>query len=52
MIGRPHLWGLAVAGGAGVATILDLYRRELDRVMALCGVDDLAAIDASALAPE
>ncbi|MGE3291512.1 MAG: alpha-hydroxy acid oxidase [Geminicoccaceae bacterium] len=51
MIGRPHLWALAVAGEAGVAAILDLYRRELDRVMALCGFDDLAAIDASALVP-
>jgi isopentenyl diphosphate isomerase/L-lactate dehydrogenase-like FMN-dependent dehydrogenase len=51
MIGRPHLWGLAVAGEAGVAAVLDLYRRELDRVMALCGFDELAAIDASALAP-
>jgi L-lactate dehydrogenase (cytochrome)/(S)-mandelate dehydrogenase len=50
MIGRPHLWGLAVAGEAGVAAVLDLYRRELDRVMALCGFDDLAAIDAGALA--
>ena len=52
MIGRPHLWALAVAGEAGVSAILDLYRRELDRVMALCGFDDLAAIDASTLAPE
>ena len=51
MVGRPHLWGLAVAGEAGVAGVLDLYRRELDRVMALCGFDELAAIDASALAP-
>ena len=39
LIGRPHLWGLAVAGEAGVAAVLDLYRRELDRVMALCGWD-------------
>ena len=50
LIGRPHLWGLAVAGEAGVAAVLDLYRRELDRVMALCGWDDLAAIDGAALA--
>ena len=49
LIGRPHLWGLAVAGEAGVAAVLDLYRRELDRVMALCGFDDLAAIDRTAL---
>ena len=50
LIGRPHLWGLAVAGEAGVTAVLDLYRRELDRVMALCGWDDLAAIDGTALA--
>ena len=50
LIGRPHLWGLAVAGEAGVAAVLDLYRRELDRVMALCGWDDLAAIDGTTLA--
>ena len=50
LIGRPHLWGLAVAGEAGVAAVLDVYRRELDRVMALCGWDDLAAIDGTALA--
>ena len=49
LIGRPHLWGLAVAGEAGVAAVLDLYRRELDRVMALCGWDDLAAIDGTSL---
>ena len=50
LIGRPHLWGLAVAGEAGVAAMLDLYRREFDRVMALCGWDDLAAIDGASLA--
>jgi L-lactate dehydrogenase (cytochrome)/(S)-mandelate dehydrogenase len=49
LIGRPHLWGLAVAGEAGVAAILDLYRRELDRVMALCGWNDLRAVDGAAL---
>jgi L-lactate dehydrogenase (cytochrome) len=49
LIGRPHLWGLAVAGEAGVAAVLALYRGELDRVMALCGWDSLAAIDGSAL---
>ena len=38
LIGRPHLWGLAVAGEAGVAHVLDIYRREIDRVMGLCGV--------------
>lgn len=44
LIGRPQLWGLAVAGEAGVAHVLDIYRRELDRVMGLCGVARIADI--------
>ena len=44
LIGRPQLWGLAVAGEAGVAHVLDIYRRELDRVMGLCGVSRIADI--------
>ncbi|MDP9138068.1 MAG: alpha-hydroxy-acid oxidizing protein, partial [Pseudomonadota bacterium] len=44
LIGRPHLWGLAVAGEAGVAHVLELYRREMDRVMGLCGLSRLADI--------
>jgi L-lactate dehydrogenase (cytochrome)/(S)-mandelate dehydrogenase len=38
LIARPHLWGLAVAGEAGVARVLDILRREIDRVMGLMGV--------------
>jgi isopentenyl diphosphate isomerase/L-lactate dehydrogenase-like FMN-dependent dehydrogenase len=37
-IGRPQLWGLSVAGEAGVRLVLDIYRREIDRVLGLCGV--------------
>ncbi len=44
LIGRPQLWGLAVAGEAGVAHVLDIYRREIDRAMGLCGVRDLAGL--------
>jgi L-lactate dehydrogenase (cytochrome)/(S)-mandelate dehydrogenase len=44
LIGRPQLWGLAVAGEAGVAHVLEIYRRELDRVMGLCGASRLADI--------
>ena len=33
LIGRPQLWGLAVAGEAGVAHVLEIYRREIDRAM-------------------
>jgi isopentenyl diphosphate isomerase/L-lactate dehydrogenase-like FMN-dependent dehydrogenase len=44
LVGRPQLWGLAVAGEAGVAHVLEIYRREIDRVMGLCGVSRLADI--------
>ncbi|WP_421692685.1 alpha-hydroxy acid oxidase [Aestuariivirga sp.] len=44
LIGRPQLWGLAVSGEAGVAHVLDLYRREIDRVMGLCGISSIAEI--------
>ena len=44
LIGRPQLWGLAVAGEAGVAHVLDIYRREIDRVMGLCGISKIADI--------
>jgi 4-hydroxymandelate oxidase len=41
-IGRPVLWGLAVAGEAGVGRILDLLTEELENAMALSGVARLA----------
>jgi isopentenyl diphosphate isomerase/L-lactate dehydrogenase-like FMN-dependent dehydrogenase len=44
LMARPHLWGLAVAGEAGVKHVLDIYRRELDRAMGLCGAASIAAI--------
>jgi L-lactate dehydrogenase (cytochrome)/(S)-mandelate dehydrogenase len=50
-IGRPHWWGLAVAGEAGVALVLDILRRELDRAMALSGCARIADIDRALLAP-
>jgi isopentenyl diphosphate isomerase/L-lactate dehydrogenase-like FMN-dependent dehydrogenase len=50
LIGRPHLWGLAVAGEAGVAWVLEILRRDIDRVLALGGWDGVAALDRSALA--
>jgi len=36
-IGRPVLWGLAVAGVKGVAQVLEMLRLELDQALALCG---------------
>jgi 4-hydroxymandelate oxidase len=37
-IGRPVLWGLAVAGEAGVRQVLDLLRTELTNALTLLGV--------------
>jgi L-lactate dehydrogenase (cytochrome)/(S)-mandelate dehydrogenase len=51
LIGRPHLWGLATAGGPGVAHVLTLFQRELTRAMALAGVPHLAAITPDLLRP-
>jgi L-lactate dehydrogenase (cytochrome)/(S)-mandelate dehydrogenase len=44
LIARPQLWGLAVAGEAGVGHVLNLYRTEIDRVMGLCGAATIARI--------
>ncbi len=52
LIGRPQLWGVAVAGEAGVAHVLEIYRREIDRVMGLCGISRIADIDRGLLAPK
>jgi isopentenyl diphosphate isomerase/L-lactate dehydrogenase-like FMN-dependent dehydrogenase len=49
LIGRPHLWGAAVAGEQGVARILEIYRTEIDRVMALGGWDEIGQLDRSIL---
>ena len=51
LIGRPHLWGLAVAGEAGVAQVLEIYRRDIDRVLALGGWDGIVQVERSALVP-
>lgn len=44
LIARPQLWGLAVAGEAGVARVLEILRNEIDRVMGLCGVTKVSEI--------
>ena len=49
LIGRPPLWGLAVAGEAGVAHVLELLRREIDRVMGLMGAARIADLGADQL---
>jgi len=49
LIGRPQLWGLAVAGEPGVAHVLDIFRSEIDRVMGLCGISRVADIGSALL---
>jgi L-lactate dehydrogenase (cytochrome) len=49
LIARPQLWGLAIGGEAGVAHVLEIYRREIDRTMGLCGVTTIGEITASLL---
>lgn len=44
LIGRPQLWGLAVAGQVGVSHVLDILRSEIDRTMGLMGVHRLDQI--------
>lgn len=43
-VGRPVLWGLAVAGQQGVEHVLALLREELDLAMALCGAPTVEAM--------
>jgi isopentenyl diphosphate isomerase/L-lactate dehydrogenase-like FMN-dependent dehydrogenase len=47
LIGRPYMFGLAAAGEAGVARILDIFRYEIASTMALAGCAGVAEIDAS-----
>ena len=49
LIGRPHLWGVSVGGQAGVERVLEIFRQDIDRALALCGWDGVAAIDPAGL---
>jgi 4-hydroxymandelate oxidase len=49
LIGRPYLWGLAVAGEAGVRRVLEILYTELVLAMSLAGRPDVGSIDRSAL---
>jgi 4-hydroxymandelate oxidase len=45
LIGRPYLWGLAVAGQDGVSHVLELLREEMHRAMALLGAPDISRLE-------
>jgi 4-hydroxymandelate oxidase len=44
LIGRPAVWGLAIAGADGVRDVFEHLRGELVRTMALCGVAKLEEV--------
>ena len=49
MIGRPYLYGLAIAGGDGVARVVEILRTELEMTMGLAGCRSLAEITVECL---
>ena len=51
LIGRPILWGLCVGGEQGATNVLEIFRRELDEAMLLCGCTKLGDINRALLAP-
>jgi len=51
LIGRPILWGLAVAGEQGVRRVLEILRHELDVAMALAGCRSIDEIDIDLVRP-
>jgi lactate 2-monooxygenase len=50
LLGRPYVYGLAIAGESGVREVLRNVRAELDLTMGLAGCASVAEITADALA--
>ena len=49
LIGRPYVWGLALAGQDGVEAVLKMLLAELDMTLALSGYTTTAELDRDAL---
>jgi isopentenyl diphosphate isomerase/L-lactate dehydrogenase-like FMN-dependent dehydrogenase len=49
LIGRPMFWGLAVNGEAGLQSVLNILRDELDATMGMCGCTTVESIDRDTL---
>ena len=47
MIGRPYIYGLAVAGQQGVEHVLEILREEIERALTLLGVRSVADLGPS-----
>jgi isopentenyl diphosphate isomerase/L-lactate dehydrogenase-like FMN-dependent dehydrogenase len=50
LIGRATLYGTAVAGESGAARAIEIYRDEIDRLLALIGCPGVTALDRTFLA--
>jgi isopentenyl diphosphate isomerase/L-lactate dehydrogenase-like FMN-dependent dehydrogenase len=50
LVGRPCVWGLAVAGEQGVVDVLAILRAELENAMTLAGVKRVGDLDGSFVA--
>ena len=50
LVGRAYLWGLAVAGEAGVRRIIELLKYELETAMALSGCATVAEVNRDLIA--
>ena len=50
LIGRPWAYALAARGEAGVAHVLELFRKQMTTTMVLAGCDDVAKIGTALLA--
>ena len=51
LLGRPYVYGLAVAGQAGVERVIRNLTAEIDLTLALIGGDDIKALDRSWISP-
>ncbi len=51
MIGRPYIYGLAVAGERGASHVLEILRSEIERALILMGVPGVGSLDRSWLIP-
>ncbi|MDA1348856.1 MAG: alpha-hydroxy acid oxidase [Chloroflexi bacterium] len=47
LVGRPIMWGLAIDGAAGVQTMFEILKGELESVMNFTGVSSIHDIDPS-----
>ena len=47
LVGRPYIYGLAVGGEQGVSRVLEIFRTEIDRALALVGCCRPSELDPS-----